>query len=1477
MAIDTVPTAALLEPAPLTRRAILFCDIVGSTRIKQLLGERRGIELIQQHHQLVRATLADFPSGQEANTAGDSFLIIFNDPAQAVLFSLELTRRLRQFNQSTPAPIADRIGLHFGEVHARETAHARTGFDLFGLDIDLAARVMSLGKAQQILMTSPIFELARGGIAASDLTAFGELGWLNHGQYELRGLEDPVEICEVGETGFAPLEAPAQSETLRKLGNPDFAPFVSWRPAAGQRVPGRDLLLRRKVGDGGFGEVWLAENPRGEPRALKFCFQPERVRSLRREATLFSLLRERIGEHPNIVRLEQVAFDREPCHVEMEYVPGQNLAGWCRANGGLEMVPLARRLEIFLEAAQGLQAAHEAGVIHRDFKPANILVSGPPTGPLQVKLTDFGIGQVTSNEFLHSILKERGFTGTVLSDTLSSKTGTHIYMAPELLAGKPASIRSDIYSLGVVLYQLVVGDLTRPLTGDWAKNVSDPLLKDDIEHCIAGEPGERFTSVAELSRRLRTLQERRQTIAAREAEQKARERRAYRRGVIITSSVAAVLGLVMTGLLYYAVTQGQRAQSALAQVSRSSGRALLAQARVLQQSGMAGQRVQSLAALEQAAQIEKSVELRDAAIASLTLADIWIDQQWSGYPEGATAICFKHDLAEFARADAEGGIWQQRVGESTTTAFFPGTGLPVEELTYSPDGRWLGARYSSGSGNVFKLWPSAGNSPSFAVTNSSPLSFAFDPASERLAIGHENGLTIHKLADGTPLQTVDLEFAPTYLEFAPTRNALVLLRADSFNAYVLDLSAGSEPQTLRHNSFVTAVHWLRSGGGLASSGAAGGIQFWDPQLQRLELLSPRTPFEKFALVPEHKAIIAQAKDDTVLLLDAESGDALVKHPPIQLAAFAVNAEGTKLAASLRGDTLGLVRVAWPIGVERFRAAPGAGEARAFATSTDGSLIVAGSDSGLHIWQSSGRFVGSIPVGQVDQLQFQSSSLNLLVAGPGGVFYLPMRIEKLLDQEVLLAGPHQLFDYTQSPEQIGFGSQDLYALSEGVETRFAIDGFQPRSATGSSTRPRTTLLRSPSGFSLVRDEAEGGLLACLQDGQPGARISHQGAFRALFSPAENQLVIVTRRELALWDTATWRGLTNRLPVSLPSPPEVAISSQGHLAALKLPGGEIQLLRLPSAEPVSRLRASGASEVRALLFSPDGETLYALGAAMTLSRWRLAEISASISNLGLHWTEPRSIPKTSDSPPLLLNYFIDFIDLTRASLDEIEKSRRLLQTSRTDLDAWRRLIDAFYRIGRHREAAAAAAEALAIHEDAELLRVRGHALFALWDWPGTIDAFEKSRAAAARTAQPAISRDAGEMLARIFLQGPPAVRNLTKGAMYADEAFRADPQRYYPRYWNALLALHNQRWAEALELLRIAVDVSGTEPSSANLLCQAIALARLGQPTAAVESYQKAMRSLQTNSAYVVGPVMFAHLISEARSLCEPHLPKFSSAL
>ena len=210
-------------------------------------------------------------------------------------------------------------------------------------------------------------------------------------------------------------------------------------------------------------------------------------------------------------------------------------------------IPVETRLEIVAQVGDALQAAHDSGVIHRDVKPSNILVTshGAQPGDVQIKLTDFGIGQVVSRELIAAFTGS-GFTEMSTGSDLTSQPGTRLYLAPELLGGQPGSTRSDTYSLGVVLYQLMVGNFHHPVAPDWRKDVPDPLLGEDLDQCFAGDPDQRFAGPAQLSKNLRSLPVRRAAACQRdEFERKSK----HRRRMILTVSTAAGLFLLLAVVL----------------------------------------------------------------------------------------------------------------------------------------------------------------------------------------------------------------------------------------------------------------------------------------------------------------------------------------------------------------------------------------------------------------------------------------------------------------------------------------------------------------------------------------------------------------------------------------------------------------------------------------------------------------------------------------------------------------------------------------------------------------------------------------------------------------------------------------------------------------------------------------------------------------------------------------------------------------
>src|SRR5687768_10153496 len=176
---------------------MLFTDMVGSTAIKRAVGDHAAMRLFAQHDACIRELLQRFPEAQEIETAGDSFFLVFAKPSDALHFALLMQNSLRQLHKQTGQPLLDRVGIHVGEVFTEQRGDIARA--VFGMQIDIANRVMSLGCADQILLSRFAFDSARQMLRGAEIPEIGELTWLNHGEYKLAGVEEPIEVCEVGE------------------------------------------------------------------------------------------------------------------------------------------------------------------------------------------------------------------------------------------------------------------------------------------------------------------------------------------------------------------------------------------------------------------------------------------------------------------------------------------------------------------------------------------------------------------------------------------------------------------------------------------------------------------------------------------------------------------------------------------------------------------------------------------------------------------------------------------------------------------------------------------------------------------------------------------------------------------------------------------------------------------------------------------------------------------------------------------------------------------------------------------------------------------------------------------------------------------------------------------------------------------------------------------------------------------------------
>ena len=282
--------------------------------------------------------------------------------------------------------------------------------------------------------------------------------------------------------------------------------------ADAQVVPHRpDWVLERQLNPSRASEVWLARHVRSrEPRVFKFAGEGERLSMLKREATLHRVLTESLGDREDIARVLDWNFETPPFFLECEY-GGDSLQAWVQA-GHLAALDRKARLTLFLGVAQAVSAAHGVGVLHKDIKPANVLVAARAEGGWRVRLTDFGSARLLHPERLAELgITRLGLTLTQALDPDSS--GTPLYLAPEVIAGQPPTVRSDVYALGLLLYQLLAGDLRRPLAPGWEAAVDDALLAQTIAAATDVDPARRLPTAAALIEQLSSLDDRRAAAA----------------------------------------------------------------------------------------------------------------------------------------------------------------------------------------------------------------------------------------------------------------------------------------------------------------------------------------------------------------------------------------------------------------------------------------------------------------------------------------------------------------------------------------------------------------------------------------------------------------------------------------------------------------------------------------------------------------------------------------------------------------------------------------------------------------------------------------------------------------------------------------------------------------------------------------------------------------------------------------------------
>ncbi len=335
-------------------------------------------------------------------------------------------------------------------------------------------------------------------------------------------------------------------------------------------TPGTTLNKRYRIigllGKGGMGEVYRADDLKlGQPVALKFL-----TAKLSQDKAMLARFHSEVAmahrvTHPNVCRVHdigEVTTSAGKLHfLSMEYVDGEDLSSLLRRIGRL---PSDKAVEIANQLCAGLAAAHEAGVLHRDLKPANVMLDGKG----RVRITDFGLA---------------GFAEQIKGSEVMA--GTPAYMSPEQFAGKEVTTKSDIYALGLVLYEIFTGkrvfeaaslhelqrmhESSSPTNpSNWVKDI-DPLVERVILRCLEKDPAKRLASAKQVADALPGGDPLAAALAMGETPSPEMVAAAPLEGTLRPAVAVACLAAVLVGLVLIVLLTGKERMKAFGSLDKS--------------------------------------------------------------------------------------------------------------------------------------------------------------------------------------------------------------------------------------------------------------------------------------------------------------------------------------------------------------------------------------------------------------------------------------------------------------------------------------------------------------------------------------------------------------------------------------------------------------------------------------------------------------------------------------------------------------------------------------------------------------------------------------------------------------------------------------------------------------------------------------------------------------------------------------------
>jgi WD40 repeat protein/serine/threonine protein kinase len=932
---------------------------------------------------------------------------------------------------------------------------------------------------------------------------------------------------------------------------PDSGPTP--QPAA--RGLGR-FQIRRELGRGGFGVVYLADDPRlGRAVALKVpradaLATPELRRRFFQEARAAAAL-----DHPNLVPVYEAGEAGPVCFIASAFCPGITLAEWLR--GRAEPVPFRLAARLVATLADAVQHAHARGVVHRDLKPANVLLEtragdGPASGgegpdglaDFTPRITDFGLAKLVSD-------------GTGAGPTKSGVIlGTPSYMAPEQAEGQSRNVgpAADVYALGAILYELLTG--RPPFRGesdlDTLRQVRDdepvtprrlraglPLdLETIVQKAMAREPRRRYEAASALAEDLHRFLEGRPILARRVSSVGRCWRWSKRNPWVAGLSAALLLALVSGTLVASLLAAAATRQATRANHLAGERERLLIDANL------------RLAALNyergQAACTEG-----DVGLGLLRLVESW---------RYAVAVGdLGADWQHAARTSLS--VWQRHHPALQTVFTHPAEVLAV---AFSPHGKTV---ITGCADNTARLWDVATGQPRGGpmMHQDEVLVVAFSRDGTTVMTGSaDNTARLWDAATGQPLGPPLTHPGWVRGVAFSADGKTVITGCNDKVARFWDVATGQpKGPSLTLPGWVMAVAFSPDGKTVITACNIKIARLWDVATGQ-PLGSPlahQRAVHSVAFSPDGKTVLTGSDDNTARLWDAATGQPL--GPPLVhqgwVASVAFSPDGTTVLTGSSGNTVRLWDAATgqPLGPPLTHP----GVVRGVAFSPDGKTILTGSfDNTARLWDvATGR----------------------------------PRVRTLMHEGRLMTAA-----FSPNGTTVMTGSQDHTARLWDAATG------QPLDRTLSHQGEVRVVAFRPDGTTLVTASDNIVRLWDAATGQPrGAPMMHQGSVAAIvFSPDGKTLVTSGMGGPTLWDAATGQPLGPFLKHPNQVSP-VAFSPDGKTMITGCKDKTAQLWDTATGQPRGPALPH-QDQVKSVAFSPDGKTVFTASGNNTGQFWDVA---------------------------------------------------------------------------------------------------------------------------------------------------------------------------------------------------------------------------------------------------------------------------------